>query len=387
MISPYTFSPRGRLLDFMRQAGDPRLINLAAGLPSSECVPKNDLKRAFEAALTESADQALGYHTPDGDNLLRELLAKRFHSRGINVTADKMVMTTGCTQALNGIIRLLTKPGDVVACEAPAYYATLEILGDLGIRVLPIPVRDANGVDLDLVSNLFNRYRPRCFVVCSTLSNPSGATMPNRARLELLDICRRTGTRIVEDEIYGELTEIVGLRPIRSYDDGSTVSYVTSFSKTVAPGIRVGVCIPGGNTDSFALLKSQQDMHSATICEVAFRKYLELGALDSHLDYLRKLNRERREHAYQVIRESFPADTRVWQPQGGFMLWVELAATDEIGMLYRAALAESVAFCQGTAFFTADNAGPPAMRLNCSRPTKDQLTRGLQILGKLLQKS
>jgi DNA-binding transcriptional MocR family regulator len=386
MISPYTFSPRGRLLDFMRQAGDPNLINLAAGLPSAECVPKNDLKRAFEAALTESVDQALGYHTPDGDYLLREMLAKRFQARGINVTADEMVVTTGCTQALNGMIRLLAKAGDVVACEAPAYYATLEILGDLGMRVLPIPVRDANGVDLELVSSLFSRYRPRCLVVCSTLSNPSGATMPNRARLDLLDICRRTETRIVEDEIYGELSEIAGLRPIRSYDDGSTVSYVTSFSKTVAPGIRVGVCIPGGSTDNFALLKSQQDMHSATICEVAFRKYLELGVIDSHLDYLRTLNRKRRDHAYQVIRESFPTDTKVWQPQGGFMLWVELAAAAKIDVLYRAALAENVAFCQGTAFFAADNVGPPAMRLNCSRPTKEQLTQGLRILGELLRR-
>jgi len=387
MISPYTFSPRGRLLDFMRQAGNPDLINLAAGLPSTECVPKKDLMRAFDAALTESADEALGYHTPDGDYQLRELLAKRFAARGIAGGADEMVITTGCTQALHGMIRLSAKPGDVVACEAPAYYATLEILGDLGVKVLPVPVRDTNGMDLDLVSGLFNRYRPRCFVVCSTLSNPSGATLPNQARLELLNICRRTGTRIIEDEIYGELTEIPGLRPIRSYDDGSTVSYVTSFSKTVAPGIRVGVCIPGGSTDNFALLKSQQDMHSATICEVAFRKYLELGALDTHLEHLKELNRERREHASQVIRESFPADTKVSQPQGGFLLWAELVATADIEKLYRAALAENVAFCRGTAFFTGDKASLPAMRLNCSRPTKEQLTEGLQILGRLLRKA
>jgi DNA-binding transcriptional MocR family regulator len=223
--------------------------------------------------------------------------------------------------------------------------------------------------------------------VCSTLSNPSGATLPNQARLELLNICRRTGTRIIEDEIYGELTEIPGLRPIRSYDDGSTVSYVTSFSKTVAPGIRVGVCIPGGSADNFALLKSQQDMHSATLCEVAFRKYLELGSLDSHLEHLKELNRERREQASQVIRESFPADTKVSQPQGGFLLWAELEATADIEKLNRAALAENVAFCRGTAFFTADKASLPAMRLNCSRPTKEQLTEGLQILGRLLRKA
>ena len=147
-----------------------------------------------------------------------------------------MVITTGCTQALHGMIRLLAQPGDVVACEAPAYYATLEMLGDTGIRVLPIPVRDSHGVDLDLVATLFERFHPKFFVVCSTLSNPSGATMSNEARRALVEICRKTGTRILEDEIYGELSEIDGLRPIRSYDDGNIVSYVMSFSKTVAPG-------------------------------------------------------------------------------------------------------------------------------------------------------
>src|SRR5271166_5449834 len=110
MISPYKFSPRARLLDFMRQAGDPKLINLAAGLPSADCVPKAALKRAFDEALSEEPDVALGYHTPDGDYSLREMIAKRFARRGILVGADEMVITTGCTQALHGMIKLLAAP-------------------------------------------------------------------------------------------------------------------------------------------------------------------------------------------------------------------------------------------------------------------------------------
>ena len=387
MISPYKFTPRARLLDFMRQAGNPNLINLAAGLPSADCVPKAALKRAFDAALSGEPDVALGYHTPDGDYSLREMIAKRFARRGISVGADEMVVTTGCTQALHGMIKLLAEPGDVVACEAPAYYATLEILGDMGIRVLPIPVRDSHGVDLDLVSTLFERFRPKLFVVCSTLSNPSGATMPNEARRALVQICRKTETHILEDEIYGELSEIGGLRPIRSYDDGSSVSYVMSYSKTVAPGIRVGVCVPGGNTDRFALLKCQQDMHSATVCEVAFRKYLQADDLDSHLNYLRVLNNRRREVALEIIRQHFPKETIVWIPEGGFMLWVEFAQHIDIEAAYQAALLKNVAFSRGAAFFTTPEARISSMRLNCSRPTTDELVQGLEILGKILAKS
>jgi 2-aminoadipate transaminase len=386
MISPYTFTPRARLLEFMRQAGDPNLINLAAGLPSTECIPKAALKRAFDAAFLEEPDVALGYHTPDGDYRLREKIAERFSLRGVHLTADDLVTTTGCTQALHGMIKLLAQPGDIVACEAPAYYATLEILGDLAVRVLPIPVRNTQGVDLDLVSTLFERFRPRLFVVCSTLSNPSGATMPNESRRALVELCRTTGTKILEDEIYGDLSEIEGLLPIRSYDDGSTVSYVTSFSKTVAPGIRVGVCAAGPDNDRFALLKCQQDMHSATVCEVAFRKYLENEDFEQHLKFLKTLNRQRRELGTKVIKTSFPEETVVWTPQGGFLLWAEVPQRIDIETLYRQALGQNVAFSRGIAFYTSTEEKVNAMRINCSRSTEERLVIGLEILGKILSR-
>ena len=384
MISPYAFRPRGRLLDFMRQVGNPDLINLAAGLPSIECVPKAALEHAFAETLRTNADEALGYHTPDGDLRLREILVDRFQRRGIQTSVEKMIITTGCTQALHGMIRLLARPGDVIACEAPAYYATLEILGDLGVRVLPIPVRDSEGIDLDLVRTLFRKFRPSLFVICSTLSNPSGSTLSNEARIELLQICQESGTRILEDEIYGELSEIPDLKPIRAFDDGSTVAYVTSFSKSVAPGLRIGVCLPGRDSDSFALLKCQQDMHSATLCEVAFRNYLERNELDQHLEFLRTFNRKRRELGIRVIHQCFPTSTRVWEPAGGFMLWVEIPAGIDIERVYREAMEMKVAFCRGAVFFTSENEHVGAMRLNCSRPNEAALVEGLKILGQIM---
>ena len=387
MISPYPFKPRGRLLDVMRQAGDPGLINLAAGLPSVHCVPKADLREAFDVTLEENADEALGYHVPDGDLRLRQLLVDRFHRRGINTGVDQMVIATGCSQALHGMIRLLAKPGDIVACEAPAYYATLEIMGDLGVKALPIPVKDSDGIDFELAQVLFRRFRPRLFVICSSLSNPSGATIPNEIRKALIELCRETGTRILEDEIYGELSEIPDLKPIRAFDDGSTVSYVTSFSKTVAPGLRIGVCLPGVDANPFALLKCQQDMHSATLCEVAFRRYFETGRLDSHLDFLRGLNRQRRDLALRVIEECFPTSAKVWKPAGGFLLWVELPPGIEMESVYRNALNEKVAFCPGSAFYPSEEQEIAAMRLNCSRPSEDELVKGLRILGRLMERA
>ncbi len=366
----------------MRQAGQPNLINLAAGVPSGDSVPTVEIREAFAKALTEESDRALGYQTPDGDYELRTLLAARFSKRGIKVSAEEMVTTTGCTQALHGMIRLLVKEGDVVACEEPAYYATLEILGDTGVAILPLPIKDLHGCDLDLVQTLFLQHRPKLLVLCSTLSNPSGATIPNSNRIAILEICRRTGTRILEDDIYGELIEREDLRPIRSFDDGSTVSYVTSFSKTVSAGIRAGVCIPGGKTDTFALLKSQQDMHSSTLCEVGFRKFLQQTDLDEHLKRLKEFNRRRREIAIGVIEQHFPPETKIWRPQGGFMLWVEVGI--DLEETYHRCLEQNVAFGRGSSFYTQQGAGAHAMRLNCSRPPLDGLVAGIEILGKAL---
>ncbi|MBV9390717.1 MAG: PLP-dependent aminotransferase family protein, partial [Verrucomicrobia bacterium] len=257
-----------------------------------------------------------------------------------------------------------------------------EVLGDTGVAVLPVPVKNLHGCDLDLVETIFLRHRPKLLVLCSTLSNPSGATIPNSNRLAILEICRRTGTRILEDDIYGELTERDNLRPLRSFDDGSTVSYVTSFSKTVSAGIRVGVCIPGGNTDAFALLKSQQDMHSSTLCEIGFRKYLQESDFDEHLRRVKQFNRCRREIASGVIEQHFPPGTKIWRPEGGFMLWVEVGV--ELEDVYRRCLAQNVAFGRGSAFYTQPGDGARAMRLNCSRPPLDRLVAGIEILGKIL---
>ena len=233
------------------------------------------------------------------------------------------------------------------------------------------------------MATLFPKFQPRFLVVCPTLSNPSGATLPPENRNALLDLCRCSSTRIIEDDIYGELCENAEVQPIRAYDDGTTVAYVSSFSKTVAPGVRLGFCVRGPDYDRFALLKCQPDMHSATACEAGVRQYLERGTLDQQLDALRKFNRERRELGLEVIAEHFPTDIKVWLPAGGFMLWVELVDGTDLETVYRAALAQKVAFCRGNAFYTTPEV-PAAMRLNTSRPTPDELGRGLKILGKIL---
>ncbi len=381
---PFPFRAAGRLIDFMRQADEPGLINLAAGVPGLETLPAAALTEAFTRAHARDGAAMFAYHHPEGDHALREVLATRLQARGAAVAGRQLVTVTGCTQALHVMLSVLLRPGDIVACEAPAYYGLLEMLSEAGARVLPLPVRDAAGIDPAEAEALLERWKPRCLVVCSALSNPSGATLPEATRERLVVVCRRLGVRIIEDDIYGELVDGGAPKPMLAWDpDGSTVSYVSSFSKTVSPGLRVGLCVPGTLHEEFAARKCQQDLHSGVPTEAMLREFLAMGALDLHLEMLRVRNRRRRELALEVIARAFPAGTKVAPPRGGYMLWAELPRRIDLTAVREQARAQGVVFASGGVFFAAQPAST-FVRLNCAKASEDELVRGLEVLGQIL---
>ena len=380
---PQTFRATGRLVDFMRQADEPGLINLAAGVPGLDALPADELRAAFARGFEREGAGMFAYHHPEGDRRLRELLAARLKTRGAEVRGEQLVTVTGCTQGLQLLLSLLVQPGDIVAVEAPAYYGLLELLSTAGARVLPLPVGDGDGIDPSEVEPLLARWKPRCLIVCAALSNPSGATLPESRRERLVEVCRTHGVRLIEDDIYGELVDGGAPRSMLAWDDGSTVSYVTSFSKTISPGLRAGFCVPGSLHEDYAARKCQQDLHSAVPTEVALREFLETGALDPHLARLRARNLQRRTLGLEIIARSFPAGTRVNPPRGGYMLWVELPQPADLAAVREAARRESIVFASGAVFFTQ----PPArtcLRLNCAKASADELQHGLTRLGAIL---
>jgi DNA-binding transcriptional MocR family regulator len=323
------------------------------------------------------------YHHPEGDPGLRELLAQRLCARGAQIEGKQVLTVTGCQQGLQLMLAALVRPGDVVACEVPAYYALLELISAAGARILPLPVRDSEGIDVAEAEELLARWKPRLLFVCSSLSNPSSATMPAKNREQLVSVCRRHGVRLVEDDIYGELVDGGALPTMLAYDDGTTVSYVSSFSKSVSPGLRAGVCVAGSLHEEVATLKCRQDMHSAVPGEVMLRYFLEMGALDSHLDLLRHRNAHRRTIATEAILRAFPSGTKIWPQVGGYMVWLELPRVCEFARVRDAARAQGVVFAAGDVFFPA---APRTsyLRLNCARAPEPELIRGLEILGGLL---
>lgn len=382
-MTPYTFSAAGRLVDFMRQADEPGLINLAAGVPSLDSLPAEELRAAFERAFEKDGSKLFAYQHPEGDHKLRDLLAARLHSRGASITGSQIVTVTGCTQGLQLMLSVLIKPGDIVAVEAPGYYGLLELLSEAGARILPLPVAGGSGIDPDQVEPLLAQWKPKCLIVCAALSNPSGATVPEANRPRLVEICRTHGVRLIEDDIYGELVDAGPPRTMLAWDDGSTVSYVSSFSKSVSPGLRVGFCVPGSLHEDYAARKCQQDLHSAVTSEMMLREFLHAGWLDPHLVRLRERNLQRRTLGLETIARCFPKGTRVNPPRGGYMLWAELPRAVDLARVKALAREARIVFADGSVFFTR----PPrqsCLRLNCAKATEADLAAGLETLGGIL---
>lgn len=390
MQEPFTFKAAARLVDFMRQADEPGLINLAAGVPGWDTLPLAALEAAYREAFEKEGAAMLAYHHPEGDGPLRDLIAARLGERGVSVKGSDLVLTTGCTQALQVMLSVLVQPGDVVACEAPAYYGLLELLDLLGARVLPLPLLPGGaGLDLDVAESAFRRWKPKVAVVCTTLSNPSGATLDQPARQRLVEICRENGTRLLEDDIYGEFADEGAPTLCRAHDDGSTVSVVTSFSKTVAPGLRIGYALAGTPElhDAVACRKTQQDLHSAVVTEVGLRYFFQRGAMEPHLASLRKHYRHRRALALDAIARTFPSEAVVDAPCGGFMLWARLPDGTDMLRLRDGAREQGVVFASGQVFFPQrlSPEGPQYFRLNCAKAGEEELVRGIETLGQLLR--
>jgi DNA-binding transcriptional MocR family regulator len=371
------------LIDFMRQADNADLINLAAGVPSPEYLPSRELTKALEEVVASEGASLFAYHHPEGDHRLRSWLASYIGARGVQIKGGQIVITTGCHQALQVMISLLTKPGDVVACETPIYYGLLEILGDAGVKILPLPIHGATGVDPDEAEVAIKKWSPKLVIICSSLSNPSGATMPDDARKALVEICRQNKVRILEDDIYAELVDGNTPKPLRAYDDGSTVAFVTSFSKSVSPGLRVGYCIPGDLHEDFATLKCKQDLHGAVPTQAALRTFFEKGELPGHLNRLRKKYAELRTLGIEAVKRSFPSDAQITETRGGYMLWVSLPRKIDMNKVRNLARERKVAFADGDVFFPVA-AEQSHFRLNCAKAAPNDLVKGLETLGEIL---
>jgi 2-aminoadipate transaminase len=378
-------NPPIRLLDLMRQTEDPHVINLAAGIPSADFLPLDALRTALEGELASRAREMFSYHRPEGASLLREAIRDYLGVRGVGVQPEQILVTTGCSGALATMMNTVLKRGDTVVCEAPAYYGQLELLRAIGVKFRT--VNTAVGQEPDPAKwekALKAKPKPKLLVVTSTLSNPSGATLKEEWRPRMVEMCQKMGVPILEDDIYGDLLGRARPKPLRAYDDGSTVLYVTSFSKTVAPGLRIGFALPAKWMDAAADRQCRQTIHGGVPPEFITASFLRSGRMEGHLEMLRSVYAKRRELAGGILSRELPEGIRADDPSGGYMLWVRGGRPGLMEEVSKQCLAKGVAVVGGGIFF----ANPPkeaCFRLNCARATPEDLARGVGIFCEVLK--
>jgi 2-aminoadipate transaminase len=378
-------TPPIRLLDLMRQTEDPNVINLAAGIPSSDFLPMDALKTALEGEIQSRAREMFSYHRPEGAGILREAIRDYLAIRGVRTTSDEVLVTTGCSGALSTMMSTLLKKGDTVVCEAPAYYGQLELLRAIGVKFRT--VNTAVGQEPDPArweKALKAKPKPKLLVVTSTLSNPSGATLKEEWRPRMVEMCRKMGVSILEDDIYGDLLGRARPKPMRAFDDGSTVFYVTSFSKTVAPGLRIGFALPGKWMDAAADRQCRQTIHGGVPPEFITASFLRSGRMEGHLEMLRSVYGKRRELAGGILSRELPEAIRADDPSGGYMLWVRGGRPSLMEEVSKQCLAKGVAVVGGGIFF-ANLPKEACFRLNCARATPEDLARGVGIFCEVLK--
>jgi len=378
-------TPPIRLLDLMRQTEDPHVINLAAGIPSADFLPLDALRTALEGELASRAREMFSYHRPEGAALLRDAIRDYLGARAVNVQSDQILVTIGCSGALATMMNTVLKRGDTVVCEAPAYYGQLELLRAIGVKFRTVNTSVGQEPDpAKWEKALKAKPKPKLLVVTSTLSNPSGATLKEEWRPRMVEMCRKMGVPILEDDIYGDLLGRGRPKPLRAYDDGSTVLYVTSFSKTVAPGLRIGFALPGKWMDAAADRQCRQTIHGGVPPEFITASFLRSGRMEGHLEMLRSVYGKRRELAGGILSRELPEGVRADDPLGGYMLWVRGGRPGLMEEVSKQCLAKGVAVVGGGIFF----ANPPkeaCFRLNCARATPEDLARGVGIFCEVLK--
>ncbi len=366
-----------------QSAHDPEMVQLALSTPSPEHLPVKRLNRLMAAATARSGARALSYDFPPGYEPLRHEIARRSMESGCSLAANDIVTTHGTMEALNLCLRAVAKAGDVVAIESPAFYGTLQLIESLGMKALEIATDPRDGIVLDALAVAIRRQKVAACLFVTNFSNPLGCCMPDANKKALVELLMRRGIPLIEDDIYGDLC-FGATRPktAKAFDREGLVMLCSSFSKTLAPGYRVGWTAPGRFRPHVENLKFTSSMATATPPQMAIAEFLRSGGYDRHLRRLRRKLMVQVQQMTRAISRYFPDGTKVTRPQGGYVLWIELPRAVDSLDLHRRALAQKISVAPGP-IFSAKQKNKNFIRLSCGLPWSEKIDRALQTVASL----
>jgi len=378
--------------ELLRVSEKPGIISFAGGLPAPELFPVERFEEACEKVLGEHSALALQYGPTEGCESLRAMIARHMARYGIHAKVDNVLITSGSQQALDLIGKLFINSGDRVLVEAPTYLGALQAFSVYGAQYLSVPV-DADGLRTELLEDTL-RLGPKFMYVLPNFQNPAGVTLSEGRREQLILLADKYGIPVIEDDPYGQLRYegkhiaplvVLDRQNMRRDDDFSfgNVIYLSTFSKTLAPGLRLGwIVAPAEVIGKLTQLKQGADLHTSSFIQLVAYEVARGGFLDHHVKQIRQVYRQRRDVMLQALAEFFPSEVTWTRPRGGLFLWISLPQGMDSQLLFRSALAENVAFVPGDSFYASkDRESYRHLRLNFSYCAPAQIREGIRRLS------
>ncbi|WEK28194.1 MAG: GntR family transcriptional regulator MpaR [Candidatus Pseudomonas phytovorans] len=375
----------GLVFSILDSIKDPNTIPFGSAFPSPELFPLQRLSRSLASASRSMDPRMVVTDLSPGNPQLRRQIALRYMVGGLMLPMEELLITNGALEALNLCLQAVTQPGDLVAIEAPAFYACLQVLERLKLKAVEIPVHPREGMDLGVLAQTLEKHPVKAVWCMTNFQNPVGASMPEAKKQALVELLARHQVPLIEDDVYAELYYAQQApKPAKAFDTQGLVMHCGSFAKSLAPGYRIGWVAAGRFAQKIERLKLMTSLCASMPAQAAIADYLQHGGYDRHLRKLRYALEGQQANMLAAIARHFPAQTRVSQPSGGYFLWLELPEQMDALKLFHMALAQGISIAPGPIFSPTRRFGN-CIRLNYGSPWHDGAERAMETLGRIIR--
>jgi GntR family transcriptional regulator/MocR family aminotransferase len=371
----------------LKAAGHAHPISFASGISDTRQFPAEEFRKTIQAVMRRDGIAAMDYGERNGYGPLRESITHILASQGLQTRPENILITAGSQQAIALVAQVILKPGDVILVESPTYSQAIELFRALGFRIVGIPM-DGQGMQVEKLEKLLQQYHPKLIYTIPNFHNPTGTCLNSARRRQLIVLSDRYNVPILEDDFVGDMRYEGRAQPaLKALDPGGQVIHISTFSKMLMPGLRVGFLVADGPVyNSLLDFKRLSDVATATLIQRALEAYVTVGRYQAYLRRACQIYRKRRDAMLAAIERHLPAGSSVEPPQGGLFLWVHLPDSLSTDELLPLACEEGVAFAPGNNFFPEGTAGQDWMRLNFAAQSEEEIEQGIRRLGKAIKR-
>ncbi|MBJ7539220.1 PLP-dependent aminotransferase family protein [Marinomonas transparens] len=367
----------------LRPSQNDKLIQFDATVPASQFLPIRQLQRSVGRLMRLAPEICTAYEFTPGSLNLRRQIAIRMLDTGCQLQPDDITITLGCQNALMLSLQAVANAGDTIAIESPTYHGILQAIEVLNLKAIEVPCLSEGGIDLDLLDKAAMEWDIKACIVTPNNQNPTGASLSSPSRKRLIELSKQHNLTLIEDDVYGELSYLGKReRALKADDTNDSIIYCSSFSKSIAPGFRIGWVIGGHFQQRIEHHAYVQSLATPTLTQTAIANFLENGAYDRHLRKTRMTYQENLSRCQSLILEHFPVGTQVSSPKGGFLLWVTLPDSVNTMQLHEKALENGIGILPGLAFSLTSQFSHH-FRLNYALSWDNKTDAALRRLGQL----